>query len=48
MGVGLVATGHPTVVGFVGSVYVRMLLPVGTVGETSITAFEFAFERLFA
>lgn len=46
VGVGLVAASHFAVVGFVAGVDVRVLLPVATVGEASVAALEFTFERL--
>lgn len=47
MRVRLVAAAHFAVVRLVGRVHVRVLLAVGTVGETSVAAVEFALERLF-
>lgn len=46
VGVGLVTASHFAVVGFVAGVDVRVLLPVTAVGEASVAALEFAFERL--
>ena len=38
MGVGLAAAADSTRVGFAVRVHVRMLLAIGTIGETTITA----------
>lgn len=46
VGVGLVAASHFAVVGLVAGVDVRVLLPVAAVGEASVAALEFTFERL--
>ena len=48
VGVGLVAPPDFAVVGFVGGVHVRMLFPVGGVGEPPVTAIVLALERLFS
>lgn len=44
----LVAAAHFAVVRLIRRVHVRVLLPVGTVGEPPVAAVEFAFERLLA
>ena len=44
--IGLVTALHLTVVGLVARVHVTVLLPVGAVGETSVTAVKFTLERL--
>ena len=48
MSVGLVAAADFAVVRFVRSVDVRMLFPVGRVGEPTIASVKLAFERLLA
>lgn len=48
VGVGLITAIYSTVVWFIRGVHVRMLFPVGTVGESPITAIELAFEWFFA
>lgn len=48
MSVALVASVHLAVVRFVARVNVRVLLTVGTVGETTITSLEFTAEWLLA
>lgn len=45
MGVALVASVEATVERFVACVDVGVLLPIGTVGETSIAAFELTSKR---
>lgn len=47
MGVALVTSADFTVVRFITRVDVRMFLPVRTVGEPSVTAFELTLERFF-
>jgi len=46
--VGLVAAVNATIERLVGRVNVGVLLPVGTVGETTVTAGELTHERLLA
>ena len=48
MRVGLVAVGDPAEIRFVGRVYVRVLLPVRAVGETTVTSGLLAAKRLLA
>lgn len=48
VGVGLVAPRHPAVVGLVGGVDVRVLLPVRGVGEAPVAALVLALERFLA
>lgn len=48
VGVGLVATRYPTVVGLVGGVDVRVFLSVRRVGESPVTAFVLALEGFFS
>ena len=44
VGVGFVAAAHLAVVRLVRSVHVRMLLPIRTVGKSSVASIEFTFE----
>ena len=43
----LVASLHLTIVRLITRMYVRMFLPIGTVGKPTVTAFIFAFEWFF-
>ena len=48
VGVGFVAAGDAAVVGLVGGVHVRVLLPVRGVGEAPVAALVLALEGFFA
>lgn len=48
MRVGFVAACYAAIVRFVRCVHVGMFLPVGGVGESSVTAFVFAFKGFLA
>lgn len=45
MSVRFVAAGNAAIVRFVRRVHMRVFLPIGGIRKSSITAFEFTFER---
>ena len=47
MGVTFVTSANLAIVWFITRMNMTMFLPVGTVSESSVTALELTFERLF-